>query len=955
MSREEFIMPDERLLPEFTADGHLEEGTVHAWLDDAFDVDATALVAAHVGGCASCAALVAEARGLMAGSSRILAALDVTPAGVVPAADAARTAARIADAVPEVAPDVPRNVVPLNARARNAGARRNIRPWWYSAAAAAVLVLGLGSTVWLRGGKELANDTTEGASAQAAKKAEEPAVAAAAPASAEARSAAPSAAPPVASSKSPTVEPLVLPTPAPAASAPSPAAAVTRDLAARRDAPRDEPRNERRAAAVAEATPAAPPPVVAPAAAPAPAAAMARAPLAMSSATAVPVADAGATEAAPRRVVVTGTVVDASTAQALRAQVQITATQGGGRAPLTQSTTTDLLGRFSVTFDRLAPSTVLNIRTYSIGYEIARTQHTVQSDTVRVTVRLPRATMTLSGVVTNSASEPSSQEKARLSATVTTAAPPVAPSATAPSPAYGVAGGVARGVEMIAPRRRAAADAATNTTDAAHPPRPYPGQPGNREQYDRIEDNPFLGVGNNPLSTFSIDVDRASYGNVRRFLQRGQRPPADAVRIEELINYFPYELREPRGNDPVAITTEVTAAPWQPRHQLVRIALQSKRIQTEALPPNNLVFLIDVSGSMMSPDKLPLVKSSLQLLVNQLRPQDRVAIVTYAGAAGLVLPSTSGDEKERIMQAIDRLEAGGSTAGGAGIELAYRTAREHFMEHGNNRVILATDGDFNVGVSSDGELERLIERRRTEGTYLTILGFGTGNYQDAKMEKLAKRGNGNYAYVDGIDEARKMLVREMGATLLTVANDVKLQIEFNPRRVQAYRLIGYEDRLLRNEDFTDDRKDAGDLGAGHQVTALYEIVPVGVSGTISLSEPESRRYEPLEGAPRGSANDGELLFVNLRYKRPGESASRLLTQAVKAQTGRGSADMRFASSVAAFGMLLRDSPYKGNTSAAQVLEQARAALGEDEGGYRAEFVRLVERYRDLGVRAGERR
>lgn len=952
MSREEFIMPDERLLPEFTADGHLEEGTVHAWLDDAFDVDAAAVVAAHVDGCASCAALVAEARGLMAGSSRILAALDVTPAGVVPAEDAARTAARIADAVPDVPPDVPRDVVPLNTRARNAGTRRGIRPWWYSAAAAAVLVLGLGSTVWLRGGKDLANDTTEGVS-QMAKKTEEPVVAPSAVPPMAAPMAAP-VAPPVASSESPAVARLVVPAPAPAASAPSPVA-VTGDLAARRDAPRDEPRNERRAAAVAEATPAAPPPVVAPAAAPAPAAAMARAPLAMSSATAVPVAtDVGTADAAPRRVVVTGTVVDASAAQALQqARVQITAAQGGGRALLTQSTAADLLGRFSVTFDRLVPNTVLSIRTYSIGYEIATTQHTVQSDTVRVTVRLTRATMTLSGVVT--AAEPVRKETARLSAVATAAAPPVAPSATAPSPAYGVMGGVARGIEMTAPRRRAAADAAMNGTDAARPPRPYPGQPGNREQYDRIEDNPFLGVSNNPLSTFSIDVDRASYGNVRRFLQRGQRPPADAVRIEELINYFPYELREPRGNDPVAITTEVTAAPWQPRHQLVRIALQSKRIATEALPPNNLVFLIDVSGSMMSPDKLPLVKSSLQLLVNQLRPQDRVAIVAYAGAAGLVLPSTSGDEKERIMQAIDRLEAGGSTAGGAGIELAYRTAREHFLEQGNNRVILATDGDFNVGVSSDGELERLIERRRTEGTYLTILGFGTGNYQDAKMEKLAKRGNGNYAYVDGIDEARKMLVREMGATLLTVANDVKLQIEFNPRRVQAYRLIGYEDRLLRNEDFTDDRKDAGDLGAGHQVTALYEIVPVGVSGTISLPESEARRYEQPETAPRTPANDGELLFVNLRYKRPGESTSRLLTQPVKAQTGRGSTDMRFASSVAAFGMLLRDSPYKGNTSAAQVLEQARAALGEDEGGYRAEFVRLVERYRDLGVRAGERR
>jgi Ca-activated chloride channel homolog len=482
---------------------------------------------------------------------------------------------------------------------------------------------------------------------------------------------------------------------------------------------------------------------------------------------------------------------------------------------------------------------------------------------------------------------------------------------------------------------------------------------GDREQYDRIEDNPFLGVRNNPLSTFSIDVDRASYSNVRRFLMNGQRPPKDAVRIEELINYFPYDLPEPRGNEPVSITSEVTAAPWQPQHRLVRLGLQARRIETADLPPNNLVFLIDVSGSMNEWNKLPLVKQSLRLLVNELRPQDRVAIVAYAGAAGLVLPSTSGEQKTRIMEAIDRLESGGSTAGGAGIELAYRTAREHFLDRGNNRVILATDGDFNVGVSSDGELERLVEQRRRDGTYLTVLGFGSGNVQASKMEKLSKVGNGNFAYVDTPAEARKVLVEEMGATLLTVANDVKLQVEFNPARVQAYRLIGYENRLLATEDFNDDSKDAGDIGAGHQVTALYEVVPTGVQGTVTVRGVDSLRYvapdRTTRSSPASSGGD-ELLFVKLRYKRPGSSSSQLLTHAVSSRVqARASTDLRFIASVASFGMLLRESEYRGNSSAAQVLEEARAALGNDKGGYRAQFIQLVEQWRALGITAGERR
>jgi Ca-activated chloride channel family protein len=519
----------------------------------------------------------------------------------------------------------------------------------------------------------------------------------------------------------------------------------------------------------------------------------------------------------------------------------------------------------------------------------------------------------------------------QLARSARSAPPPSAPSAQDFS-GRGVAGGMARAV-------------AAPVSPSTIRPRDYPRRDtgGNREQYDKIDDNPFLAVSVHPRSTFSVDVDRASYSNVRRFIAQGQTPPPDAVRIEELINYFPYDLPSPTGSAPVSITTETMAAPWQPQHRLVRVALQARRIETADLPPSNLVFLIDVSGSMNAWNKLPLVKASLRLLVDQLRPQDHVALVVYAGAAGLVLPSTSGEEKARIVAALDRLEAGGSTAGGAGIELAYRTAREHFKLNGNNRVILATDGDFNVGASSDGEMERLIERKRAEGTYLTVLGFGEGNYQDAKMEKLAKRGNGNYAYVDDIAEARKVLVQEMGATLVTVANDVKLQVEFNPAAVRAYRLIGYEDRLLATEDFTDDKKDAGDMGAGHSVTALYEVVPSGVTGTITLREQDSLRYQvPPTDAPRANAAKNELMFVRMRYKTPGENTSKQVTQAVL-DTRRGSAstDIRFAASVAAFGMVLRNSEHKGTATLRSALEMGAAAQGSDKGGYRAEFVSML--------------
>ena len=471
--------------------------------------------------------------------------------------------------------------------------------------------------------------------------------------------------------------------------------------------------------------------------------------------------------------------------------------------------------------------------------------------------------------------------------------------------------------------------------------------PNNTEVYDAIAENPFVRTASAPRSTFSIDVDHASYTNVRRFLKAGQRPPVDAVRLEELINYFPYALPAPTADDPVSITTEVGIAPWNPSHRLVRVGLRGRPIAVDALPPNNLVFLIDVSGSMDSPDKLPLLKSAFRLLVNELRPQDRVALVVYAGNAGLVLPSTAGDRKERILEAIDRLEAGGSTAGGAGLRLAYDVAKQNFMAKGNNRVILATDGDFNVGVSSDAELVKMIEERREQGTFLTVLGFGTGNIKDAKMEKLADKGNGNYAYVDNLMEARKVLVTEMGATLLTIAKDVKLQLEFNPTRVAAYRLLGYENRMLRDEDFTDDKKDAGELGAGHTVTALYEIIPPEAKDLAQVRKPNDLRY--TAPPPRTTAaNRDELLYVRLRYKPPTENESREMTHVVRDETvPTPSVDLAFASAVAEFGMVLRDSPNKGTSSIDHAIRMAESSCGDDPFGYRAEFVSLARMARDV--------
>ncbi len=467
----------------------------------------------------------------------------------------------------------------------------------------------------------------------------------------------------------------------------------------------------------------------------------------------------------------------------------------------------------------------------------------------------------------------------------------------------------------------------------------------NTEDYHHRIDSRFLTVAANPLSTFAIDVDAASYANVRRFLTQGQLPPADAVRIEELINYFSYDYPAPESSQPFAITTAQMPAPWASDHKLVMVGVQGRKIPVEKLPPSNLVFLLDVSGSMESPDKLPLVKRAFRLLVDQLREQDRVAIVVYAGAAGLILPSTPGNEKDEILGAIDRLHAGGSTAGGAGIQLAYDIARRYHIEGGNNRVILATDGDFNVGVSSEGELVRLVEERKQQGTYLTVLGFGTGNLKDSRMEALADKGNGHYAYVDDIMEARKVFVEELGATLVTIAKDVKIQVEFNPAEVKEYRLIGYENRLLAAEDFNDDKKDGGELGAGHSVTALYEIIPAGAKGTGGNVDDLKYRATDRDGG----RNPGEVLTVKLRWQHPTEAgASRLVSRSVRTARSDGNlANLRFASAVAQFGMLLRKSEYKGSSSWESVRALARQGMGEDEGGYRAEFLRLVELARTL--------
>ena len=465
----------------------------------------------------------------------------------------------------------------------------------------------------------------------------------------------------------------------------------------------------------------------------------------------------------------------------------------------------------------------------------------------------------------------------------------------------------------------------------------------NNDVYEEIVENTFENVKTKPLSTFSIDVDKASYSNIRRLINNGQEIPASSVKIEEMVNYFDYNYPQPTGEHPFSINTEQIQTPWNADTQLVRIGLQGKTYENEDLPASNLTFLIDVSGSMGSANKLPLLKSAYKLLVNQLRPKDYVSIVVYAGAAGVVLEPTSGIEKEKILTALDKLQSGGSTAGGQGIELAYSLAEKNFKKNGNNRVILATDGDFNVGASSDKDMEKLIENKRKTGVFLSVLGFGYGNYKDSKLETLADKGNGNHAYIDTMQEAQKVFGKEFGGTLFTIAKDVKIQVEFNPAIVQAYRLIGYENRLLADEDFIDDTKDAGELGSGHTVTALYEVIPVGVKSQY-LKGISDLKYTKRELKSNFS---NELFTVKFRYKKPDGDKSIEMIHVHENNVQQASVDMKFASAVALYGMQLRHSEYDNNSKLNDVLDLAKQGRGQDVNGYRSEFVRLVNAYNSL--------
>ena len=471
----------------------------------------------------------------------------------------------------------------------------------------------------------------------------------------------------------------------------------------------------------------------------------------------------------------------------------------------------------------------------------------------------------------------------------------------------------------------------------------------NTEGYASVNENGYKNVNKDPLSTFSIDVDNASYSNIRRFINLGEIPPADAVRVEEMINYFKYDYPEPAGEHPFSVSSELAVCPWNKKHWLLQVGLRGKSIDKSSLPPSNLVFLIDVSGSMNDPNKLPLLKSAFGLLVNELRPHDHVAIVVYAGAAGLVLESTPGSRKETIMRAIDNLQAGGSTAGGEGLKLAYDEAEENYVTGGNNRIILATDGDFNVGESSNGAMERLVEEKRKEGVFITVLGFGMGNVKDDKMELIADKGNGNYSYIDNLQEARRVLVREFGGTLFTIAKDVKFQIEFNPAKIESYRLIGYENRLLNAEDFNDDRKDAGEMGAGHNVTALYELIPSGSDENVPDIDP--LKYQVSNGRESTGKNFmDEFLTIKIRYKKPEGMTSVLMVKPVRSRVNSisyASDNLRFAAAVAEFGMMLGNSEFKGNASLESAAALARSARGEDEEGYRSELIRLIDTVKNM--------
>lgn len=464
----------------------------------------------------------------------------------------------------------------------------------------------------------------------------------------------------------------------------------------------------------------------------------------------------------------------------------------------------------------------------------------------------------------------------------------------------------------------------------------------NQEDYNSLVENPFESPKAAPLSTFSIDVDNASYTNVRRFLNNGETVPKDAVRVEEMVNFFKYNYPQPQDQNPFSIQTEFSNCPWNSKHQILKIGLQGKNIPTDDLPASNLVFLIDVSGSMSDTNKLPLLKQSMKILVNELRRKDKVAIVVYAGAAGLVLPPTSGDEKKTIIDALENLNAGGSTAGGAGINLAYKIAQENFIKDGNNRVILATDGDFNVGSSSDSDMQTLIEEKRKTGVFLTCLGYGMGNYKDSKMETLADKGNGNYAYIDNIQEANRFLGKEFKGSMFAIAKDVKIQIEFNPKQIQAYRLIGYENRKLRPEDFTNDTIDAGELGSNHTVTALYEIIPNGVATDFLNNQPELKYTAVPEN---GNIYNDELATIKFRYKKPDGDKSIEMIKVIQNKAAllqTASNDFKFSTAVAWFGLKLRDSKLIANKSSEDIIKLAKQGSINDTEGYKAEFIRLVE-------------
>jgi len=604
----------------------------------------------------------------------------------------------------------------------------------------------------------------------------------------------------------------------------------------------------------------------------------------------------------------TGLVLDAETSEPLPfANVVVVGTKNG--------TVTDLDGRFTLHVEQKTATLEVSY----LGYTTQRQK--VKASDKSIKIMLSSASVTCDEVVINNSSIAKKREYSKVSESRVAYDMAIAP-------ASGYHGG-----HPVSPQNVYADQ--------------YPVH--NTEDYDFIKENRFLEVNQNPLSTFSIDVDAASYSNMRRFVNNGQQPPKDAIRIEEMVNYFNYEYPDPDNKHPFEVITEISDCPWKPENRLLHIGLQGKRIPTDNLPASNLVFLIDASGSMNSANKLPLLKASFKMLVEQLREQDRVAIVVYAGAAGLVLPSTSGANKAAIKSALDRLSAGGSTAGGAGIQLAYKTAREQFVKGGNNRVILATDGDFNVGASSDAALVRMVEKERESGVFLTVMGYGMGNYKDNKMQKLADSGNGNHAYIDNISEAKKVLVNEFGGTLFTIAKDVKIQIEFNPAQVKGYRLIGYENRLLNKEDFNDDKKDAGELGSGHTVTALYEIIPADGKSDY-LGSVDELKYQKVAKPKRASGASDELLTIKLRYKQPDGKKSRLIEKAVRdtrVALGNSSNNFRFSAAVAEFGMLLRDSEFKGEATYAQAAQLAHSAKGEDPNGYRAELIRLIEAMQSL--------